>query len=411
MRILLQHVTNTLNYGSMMMAENLITYLNRIYSEEIRYEIDSNKQEDLERLKKATNYDKIDFQQVKLYEKNTNRIKKVLTYKKQKEKIGSSYDYIIFLGGDDFSEIYAPSFKSKIYLLWNLLGMKYLNVRKNVILLGQTIGPYTGIRKKLASKVFQDIKVITRDDCNLEEMQKQYTIKAISSRDLAFLELNLQQDYESKYQEILKEYALNENKYIVIVGTGLYALYCKEEQVFLEGFINMIKTIKQKMPDKEIVWLSHVTTDRPANSDNVLLEKLQKKFPDELKDLICISEKMLPVKARIILGHAYTTITCRMHAAVSSFQMGRPAICLSYSPKYKGVIAEGLNQKELVIEAKGELFWKNEVSKKIEEKLDYIIRNYKELVKKATFEVKKCQEKVYATLENLLDSKGKSNDR
>ena len=33
MKILLQHVKNTLNYGSMMMAENLITYLNKIYRE------------------------------------------------------------------------------------------------------------------------------------------------------------------------------------------------------------------------------------------------------------------------------------------------------------------------------------------------------------------------------------------
>lgn len=41
-----------------------------------------------------------------------------------------------------------------------------------------------------------------------------------------------------------------------------------------------------------------------------------------------------------------------MHAAVSTFQMGKPAICLSYSPKYKGVISDGLNLSELVIEAK-----------------------------------------------------------
>ena len=106
MKILLQHIKNTLNYGSMMMAENLITYLNKIYNEKIYYEIDSTKQEDLDRLKEATGYEDISFQKTRV-PTNISKVKKILDYKKYMHNISNEYDYIIFLGGDDFSELYA----------------------------------------------------------------------------------------------------------------------------------------------------------------------------------------------------------------------------------------------------------------------------------------------------------------
>ena len=123
MKILLQHVKNTLNYGSMMMAENLITYLNKIYNEKIYYEIDSTKQEDLDRLKEATGYEDISFQKTRV-PTNISKVKKILDYKKYMHNISNEYDYIIFLGGDDFSELYAKGQKGKLYIIWNLLGIK-----------------------------------------------------------------------------------------------------------------------------------------------------------------------------------------------------------------------------------------------------------------------------------------------
>ena len=401
MKILLQHVKNTLNYGSMMMAENLITYLNKIYNEKIYYEIDSTKQEDLDRLKEATGYEDISFQKTRV-PTNISKVKKILDYKKYMHNISNEYDYIIFLGGDDFSELYAKGQKGKLYIIWNLLGIKYLNKNKNVILLGQTIGPYTGIRKKMAKKVFKDIKVITRDDCNLETMKKEYDINAIQSRDLAFLDLNLQEKYQNNSDKILSKYKLEKNNYLTIVGTGLYDLYCNDENIFFDGFMKIISKLKDKFPNKRILWLSHVTTDKPAKSDNTLLEKLQQKFPDEFKNIVCISQKILPVEARILLGNGYLTVTCRMHAAVSTFQMGKPAICLAYSPKFKGVIAEGLKQEKLVIYANTNDFWSSRVEQEMNEKISYVVSNYDNICIEAKKNVDECKRKVISTLENLL---------
>ena len=119
------------------------------------------------------------------------------------------------------------------------------------------------------------------------------------------------------------------------------------------------------------------------------------------ENLTVIKEQILPVEARIILGHAYFTLTCRMHAAVSSFQMGKPAICLSYSSKYKGVIAEGLKMNNLVIEAKNEELWQSGIVDIVNEKVDYVEKNYDDLTKKIKENVSNCQEIVKKTLDEI----------
>jgi len=100
---------------------------------------------------------------------------------------------------------------------------------------------------------------------------------------------------------------------------------------------------------------------------------------------------MLPVEARLLLGSSYFNLTCRMHPGVSSFQMGVPAICLSYSVKYEGVISEGLGLSELVIDAKGEDKWENIVIHSVKEKIDYIENNYEDLNRKIMVAVDNCK--------------------
>src|SRR5699024_8720799 len=120
------------------------------------------------------------------------------------------------------------------------------------------------------------------------------------------------------------------------------------------------------------------------------------------KNIVCISQKILPVEARILLGNGYLTVTCRMHAAVSTFQMGKPAICLAYSPKFKGVIAEGLKQEKLVIYANTNDFWSSRVEQEMNEKISYVVSNYDNICIEAKKNVDECKSKVISTLENLL---------
>ena len=135
-----------------------------------------------------------------------------------------------------------------------------------------------------------------------------------------------------------------------------------------------------------------------------MLDSINLKYNNYLNNnLIVIKEQILPVEARIILGHAYFTLTCRMHAAVSSFQMGKPAICLSYSPKYKGVIADGLKMPDLVIEAKNDKLWEKDITKTVLKKVEFVENNYDKLKKEIIVNVNQCKKIVSDTLNEIAE--------
>ncbi len=90
----------------------------------------------------------------------------------------------------------------------------------------------------------------------------------------------------------------------------------------------------------------------------------------------------MPHEARIILGNGLFTITGRMHGAVSTFQMGKPAISLSYSVKYRGVIGEELKLPNLIIESSDARLWENgDIVTKVVDRVDYVVGNYASLIK------------------------------
>lgn len=405
MKILIKNASNTYNYGSMMMCENIINELNKRVSDIIFF-IDNASFDNIERIKKATKCQNI--KSVNLYVNKYYFKKGILAKIERKIKYemfqirtilnAKKYDVILILGGDDYAETYDD----KKYALKMLKQLNFLNKASNLIMIGQTIGPYTEKRKEYAKKIFPKIKLYTRDDLSSEYVIKELKANPKISRDLAWLNLTLQDEYNKNYDYFLKKYKIKNNQYIVIVGTGLVKWYTTNENDFYNSFIKIIDNLKKKYPNKKIVWLSHVTTPKPALSDNTMLDCLNAKYNNYINEnLVVIDKHILPAEARIILGHAYFTLTCRMHAAVSSFQMGKPAICLSYSPKYQGVIARGLNMKDLVIEAKNDLLWKSDIITKIDEKINYIDKNYDDLLVKIQNNVKKCKDIVENTIDEI----------
>lgn len=61
MKILLLNVSNTYNYGSMMMGENFISYFNKISGIQNQYYVETEDETKIERLKQATGIDQIYF--------------------------------------------------------------------------------------------------------------------------------------------------------------------------------------------------------------------------------------------------------------------------------------------------------------------------------------------------------------
>ena len=403
MKILLKNVSNTYNYGSMMMAENLISFLTK-KNNNIEFFIEALDLSDLQRLRIATRYNKI-YKDSKLHInlitkniKYVRVIERLIRRKKHVKNAAKYYDAIIILGGDDFSEIYYKFPKDNFELKFVFEELQIFKTFSKLYMVGQTIGPYTGKRIGWAKKAFQNIKIYTRDDETTSYMKNTFNIDTKTSRDLAFLDLNLQGEYNSKVNKILHEYGLSKNKYVIVVGTGLISKYCDNKDDMIDAFYKLL--LKLNKDNEKVVCLTHVFTPDGINDSN-LYKMIDKKYDNYLsKNCIVIDKPILPVEARIILGNGKYTITCRMHAAVSTFQMGNPAICFAYSKKYKGVISDGLDLPELVIDVKQDKFWKNKFNNLVNKKIR-LLNEDKNIKRKIKSNVKKCKENVLDMLEDL----------
>ena len=379
MKITIKHINNTFNYGSCMMAITLISKIN--YNiENIDFYVDASSDIDLERLKRETNINNIFRDNI---ESSSNLIKKCINKLKRIKlnKIVEKIDIVIVIGGDDISEYYGIE-----YLKKELDRLKEQSINKNIILLGQTMGPFTKNRGELTRESIKNTKIYTRDDKCLEYLSELNFINANPGRDLAFSKLPMQ----SIAKSILNEYNINENEYITIVPSGLTECYTKNFEKYIEEQVNITKKILSngKLSNKKIVFLPHVLIPKHVD-DRLIIREIINRLDEKSKiRIIAIDDVMLPSEAREILGNGIFTITGRMHAAVSTFYMKKPAISLSYSVKYAGVIGDGLDMNELVIESADEKLWNNgEISKLIDEKVNYVLDNYDELIKKIDMKV------------------------
>jgi colanic acid/amylovoran biosynthesis protein len=195
--------------------------------------------------------------------------------------------------------------------------------------------------------------------------------------DLAFLNLPGQNYGWS----ILEKYSLIKDMYIVCIPSGKYTTYSGDINTYIDCLIRILNNIliDKKFRDKKVILMSHVSKNMSGNiSDTDIIEMLLARL-DEIskKRIIAITDPVQPLIARYILGNSMFSITGRMHGAISTFQMKKPAIALSYSVKYRGVIGDELQRNDLIIEAANHLMWqRGEIVKLVKEKIDYLVSNY-----------------------------------
>lgn len=396
MDVEIKHINNTFNYGSMMMAITLIDKLNKEFKD-VNIYIDTLKEiekENLSRLKDETGIKNIYSYEEKIIRNRIARYidkSKKLIFKKKK-------DVQIVIGGDDISEYYG------LDNLNNLLeSIKHETKFNHIFLVGQTIGPFTENREITVINKLKNTKIYTRDDKCLKYLKKLKFNNVSGGRDLAFLELPMQNNAKN----ILKKYGLERDEYFTIVMSGLAKSYTDNLDAYITEQINIIKSLlkKEKLKHKKIVLLPHVLL--PVNvDDRLIIRKVMKRLDTESKaKIIAIDDEMLASEAREILGNGIFTITGRMHAAVSTFYMRKPAISLSYSVKYAGVIGDGLDMNELVIESANNKLWEyNQISSLVSKKVDYILENYEMIIKKIDKKVSETSKITEKQLNDLVNN-------
>lgn len=408
-KIYVSCIPSTLNYGSAMMAINLIHYCRVSMGDNIEFYTDCKTEEDVKRLIESTGYNKIykTEYETDLYRKYESKVEKGLNYalkmKHISKQISKKYDLYIHLGGDDLSEGY-----SKFYPILALRRNMLISRMMPTMLVGQTIGPFTGIREKMTEKCLMNSKVYTRDPNSYEYLKNFNKIDHLqSSADLAFLDLPRQCDavYEAK---TLSKFGLTKEKYITIVPSGLVNSYTSNPERYYENWVKIVKnTLGHSLlegEDSKLVLLAHVL--KKGVDDRKAIQKVISKLnPDEREKIIVVNDEIQPVEARFILGNGITTITGRMHAAVSTMQMGTPAIPISYSPKYAGVIGRTMKMNECIVETMNTDHWeKMLVPSLVAEKLEYVAQNHIDISSVLSKQVEMCKLSVSEMIEEISQS-------
>lgn len=384
-KILILHFPNLNNYGTGMMGLVTIQALaDRFGADNVEFYCDFNQFADIDEIKSELRGGIILKKYINENTANIGNIKNAF-YRKIRILLdllfnfeGKGFDKMIVLGGDDLSEYYSHHGAAlEIMNYWKS------SFRTKIILLGQTLGPFSNPLNRFASKyLLPRLNIYARDFWCVEYMKNEFGIKIHAMVDLALSDLPLQTDNAIE-SEILGKYKLLKNNYFTIVISGLQGegYYCNDLSIYLNRYKEIIEIISRmpQLNDKKICLLAH--TFAPYGDEVTLLEKLTLLIPENLQQrLVLVNDRILETRARFILGNGMFTITGRMHAAVSTFQMGKPSICLSYSAKFKGVIGDSIGRNDLVIESNNDRMWCDKtIVAKVEEKVCYLLNNYEQI--------------------------------
>ena len=375
MKVRIENVGDTLNYGNCIRAVNAINKFKE-KEEDLEIYVDVNSIEDLNRLKMELQMNNIYSLNLRDKESLFNRA----TNKLRKNNTSKGVSSIVFLGGDIFTETYG------IDKLENeLKKIQLMSQEKNVILIGPVIGPFTEGRGEIVKRALRDVHIYTRDDSSLNELRELGLVNLKRGRDLSLANMP-----NTNSINILEKYNLKDTKYISIVPSGEYNLFTESLKNYLKEYINIIQEILNNkiLSEYKIVLMPHVISPEDKD-DRVIIKKIYNALEDRYLDkVIMINEEMLPSEARVILGKGAFTISGRMDATLSTLFMRKPSISLSYDERRFKVITGDLGLKELTIDANKNSLWKTgTISYEVRNRVHYILRNYEELRKRINREV------------------------
>jgi len=343
MNIYIYNCNNTFNYGSMMMGENFISYLDKISKTKNKYFVETNDNVNTKRLREATGLKNIHSADMdSLFKRKLTKYDYIYSYikiKKMTSNLATEMDLIIVLGGDDFTEDYG--WKRPVLNAIKLVLLKRAGL--NVVMIGQSMGPYYLYRKPIMKSLLKKLDNIYARDAITYKYLEGLGLKNISFiDDLALLPLTKQEEKERT------------RKYITYCPSELIYRYTKEgdRSHWIEFNLFMIDKILNKYPDKKLVLLAHVL--KPDTVDD---RKIVKELYESVKNLyinriIVEDNEMYPYQVRNYIQQSYCTISSRMHPIVSSIQCEIPAIALSYSNKYWGIIGERFGLEDYIVDVR-----------------------------------------------------------
>jgi colanic acid/amylovoran biosynthesis protein len=380
-KILIAGFHNLDNYGSGMMGLVTIDGLSRRLSGPLEFHCDLDPGTDIDEIRgelpdgegrvRVTEYVYRPLPPITSFEGISKRLRLFFG-----DRSASNLDAIVVLGGDDISEYYRPN-------IWRVLAGYWRRARAiPVILLGQTIGPFQlKPNRRAARYLLPALLIVPRDRWTTSYLQTEFGLgkRLIQGSDLAYTALPLQAraDIES---ETLARHGLATGQYATVVVSAMQSAgyYTSDREAYLDSWKLIVERVLDHpgMQGRSVCLLAH-TFGRFGDEAANIADLLARLSPGCRARVIPVTQRVLPTRARFILGNGLFTITGRMHPAVSTFQMGKPAVALSYSQKYQGVIGTMIGRADLIVEANDPELW---ASRKVVdltiERVDHLLAGY-----------------------------------
>ncbi len=376
MKLLVYNIPNTLNYGSMMMAESLFYRLTKEYSgDRIEFLVVTPKAEETRtRLCEALGKEAENVTIKAIHPRDVIAGKKISKLLSTVTEIGlknklhpdvQDVDGVVVLGGDDFTEDYG--YIGPVLALLTFRGFN--KIGKKVIMCGQTIGPFYSWRKPVVKHLLKCVtQIIARDPITYRYLSEDFKLNNVTlAADLAFLPLAR----ESESQDVKPS-----GEYFTIVPSELIWKYAREKdrEKYLQVLTNVAAYILERWPDSKLLILPHVVNqdgDILAGRDILII--LRRNGIDSTR-IIFEQRKLLPYQARQLLSGSRLVVTGRMHAAISSLESGVPAVSLSYSRKYWGIIGEYLGMEDFIVDVRDKNW--DEIEKIVMQQLENAMKQY-----------------------------------
>jgi len=360
-KIGLLKVADFRNFGNLMLSSNFITYMKDINKNAEFVFIENESAQDA--IEKATGVTDIEYRHIETL--NRWSFKKVLfdtfiglvnPQEMEQVRVFADCKHVAVLGGDHFSG-------GIHYATWiiNLIRLNALaKCGKRVHIVSNTVGKFPWFLKPFVKHVFNNLETIWCRD--MDSMKRCSDINVYKNvyyvPDLAFLPL---------HNELENEVKAIKDGYCTIVTTALWKQYANTYKEYISGVKHMAQALII-LTHKNVMILPHSTYEGDLQIARDVADN------DSIFALIG-EEPMTPSKARAVLANSYLNVSFRMHSAISSLTTNIPVVAIAYSPKYKGVIAEGYELSELVVEKMGRRNWKKCVEKTIET-IKYVLEHY-----------------------------------
>jgi polysaccharide pyruvyl transferase WcaK-like protein len=259
-------------------------------------------------------------------------------------------------GGDSFSDIYGLS----TLILGSMPVMVALLLRKELVLLPQTYGPYNSeLGKYIARGILKRAhRIFSRDKEGvnfLKDLMKRHALKeVVFCPDVAFMLDSIKPKQTSIHP------ALPSVKKVPLFGFNISGLlyideYNKNNSLGLKidyrSFVQKMALAVLDKTDAHLLFVPHTFSPAFA-SDPIACCEVIKTLPDSYKERVhIVSGEYDQSEIKAIIGSCDFFVGSRMHACIAALSQGIPTGGVAYSKKFVGVF-ESVGMAETVVDGR-----------------------------------------------------------